>query len=408
MIEKNSSFQCDKKLQIRPRACAVAAGSHRTFFHVDLDAFFASVEQIKNPKLKNKPVIVGGRNSRRGVVAAASYEAKRFGVTTGMPWQQAKAKCPEAIFLPADFEAYAHYSEKVQNILNEMAPVVAQGSVDESYLDLTGCERIYGTFRRAAEKIYGAVFADTGLKVSIGIAGSQSVAKMASTFAKPSGMIEVPKGSEKKFLSPLPVEAMPGIGSKIGERLRQMGILTLGQLAAMPQNLLRASFGIYGPFLKSKALGKDTWELEVTETIKSVGKQETFPEDISDWQIVRQKLFELIEKVGRKLREDNLYARRIGILVRYADFTVAGLSKTIPEPTHFDRILFGYAEKFMQPLVEGRKPVRLIGFTAQDLVSKPPQLDLFQTAKSERWERFYKSLDTLKQKLPARSFRATI
>ena len=386
-------MECDKKLQIRPRACAVSAGSHRTFFHVDLDAFFASVEQIKNPKLKNKPVIVGGHNSRRGVVAAASYEAKRFGVTAGMPWPQAKQKCPAAVFLSADFEAYAHYSEKVQKILNDMAPVVAQASVDESYLDLTGCERLYGTFRRAAERIHGAVFADTGLSVSIGIAGSQSVSKMASRLAKPCGMMEVPKGSEAKFLAPLLVEEMPGIGPQIGERLRGMGIVTLGQLAAMPSPLLRASFGVYGPFLKSKAMGKDTWELEVTEIIKSIGKQETFEEDVSDWQIVRQKLFCLIEKVGQKLREANLHARRVSLLVRYADFTTRGVSKTVQEETHFDRVLFRFSEALMRPLVEGKKPVRLIGFSAQNLVEKSPQFDLFRTAKSERWERFYKSLD---------------
>ncbi|MDP2600267.1 MAG: DNA polymerase IV [Deltaproteobacteria bacterium] len=401
-------MECDKKLQIRPRACTVSAGSHRTFFHVDLDAFFASVEQIKNPKLKNKPVIVGGRNSRRGVVAAASYEAKRFGVTTGMPWQQARQKCPNAIFLAADFEAYAEYSEKVQNILNDMAPVVAQASVDESYLDLTGCERIYGTFRRAAEKIHGAVFADTGLSVSIGIAGSQSVSKMASKLAKPCGMMEVPKGAEAKFLSPFPVETMPGIGPQIGERLKSMGILTLGQLAAIPSSLLRTSFGIYGPFLKSKAMGKDTWELEVTEVIKSVGKQETFEEDVSDWETIRRKLFCLIEKVGQKLRGENLYARRICVFVRYADFTTSGVSKTIPEPSHFDRVLSGQAETLMKPLVVRRKPVRLIGFTAQNLIQKTPQLDLFRTAKSERWERFYSSLDRLKQKLPTGSFRVRI
>lgn len=398
-----SPFQCEKKLQIRPRAVAVVRGGNRVFLHVDLDAFFASVEQIKNPKLKGKPVIVGGRNSRRGVVAAASYEAKRFGVETGMPWMQAKQKCPTAVFLPADFDAYADYSKKVQNILETMTPVVAQASIDEAYVDLTGCERIYGTPRQAAEKIHQAILNQTGLEASIGIAGSQSVAKMASKLAKPCGMMEVPKGAEEKFLAPMPVEAMPGIGFQIGERLRGMGILTLGQLAAIPPNLLRASFGIYGPFLRAKARGEDTWELEVTEVIKSIGKQETLEQDVSDWPVIKQKLFELIEKVGRKLREENLYARRVVVFVRYADFSGEATSKTLREPSSFDRVLFNHAAELMQPLVENKKPIRLVGFSAQELVKQPPQLDLFRTPKALRWERFYNSLDKVRNQFGSKT-----
>lgn len=405
-MENFSPFQCEKKLQIRPRAVAGAFKEGRTFFHVDLDSFFASVEQIKKPSLKGKPVIVGGRNSRRGVVAAASYEAKRFGITTGMPWQQARQKCPQAIFLPADFEAYADFSEKVQKILGKMAPVVAQASVDESYLDLTGCERIYGTFRNAADKIHTIVAKETGLNISIGIAASQSVAKMASRLAKPSGMMEIPSGSEQKFLAPLPVEAMPGIGSQIGERLRGLGVLTLGQLARIPADLLQASFGVYGPFLKTKARGEDAWELEVTEVIKSIGKQKTFEKDLSDWKSIRQELFQLIEKVGSKLREENLYARSIHVQVRYCDFLSDGRSKRLKDAVHFDRILFRHAEALLWPLIAdpqtplqvSRKPVRLVGFSAGELIQKPPQLDLFRSAKSERWERFYTNLDHLRQR----------
>ncbi|MDO8527652.1 MAG: DNA polymerase IV [Deltaproteobacteria bacterium] len=389
-------INCDKKLTIRPRAVATPMPGQRTFLHVDLDAFFASVEQIKNPKLKGKPVIVGGRNSRRGVVAAASYEAKRCGVTTGMPWLEAQSKCPSAVFLPADFEAYAEYSEKVQKILGKIAPVVAQASVDESYLDLTGCQRLYKTPREAGEKIYRAVKDQTGLSISIGIAGSQSVAKMASRLAKPRGMVEIPKGAEKNFLASLPVEAMPGIGPQLGEKLRGMGIVTLGQLAKVPNDLLRASFGVYGPFLRAKARGEDTWELEVTETIKSIGKQETFPEDVRDFAILKRKLFELVEKVGQKLREENLYARRVAVKVRYADFSEEGTSKTFRDPTHFDRVLFQYAEELLSNTVRLERSIRLIGFSVQELSQQTPQLDLFRTPKAERWERFYSSLDKIR------------
>lgn len=401
-MEQFSPFHCEKKLQIRPRAVALPApagtGRRRTFLHVDLDAFFASVEQVKNPSLKGKPVIVGGRNSRRGVVAAASYEAKRFGIETGMPWPQAREKCPHAIFLPADFDAYAEYSKRVQKILEAMAPVVAPASVDESYLDITGCERLYATPRDAAEKIHNAVARQTGLQISIGIAASQSVAKMASKLAKPSGMMEVPSGAEEKFLAPLPVEAMPGIGSRIGERLRAIGIVTLGQLAKMPAKLLRASFGVYGPYLKAKARGEDTWELEVTEVIKSIGKQKTLEEDVSDPEILRRELRGLAEIVGRKLREENLYARSILVHVRYADFSGNAASHRLKDPTNFDRILFSHAKDLLSPLIAERK-VRLVGFTAQELLPKPPQLDLFRTPPAHRWERFYACLDQIRNRL---------
>lgn len=393
-MEHFSPFQTDKKLEIKPRA--VSSRGHgnesKTFMHVDLDAFFASVEQVKNPKLRGKPVIVGGRNSRRGVVAACSYEAKRCGITNGMPWQRARAKCPEAIFLAADFEAYAEYSDKVQRILEKMAPVVAQASVDESYLDMTGCERLYGSFRRAAERIFNAIGSQTGLNVSLGISSSQSIAKIGSKMAKPCGMMEIPDGSEIKFLSPLPVETMPGIGPRLGERLRQMGILTLGQLASFPADLLREVFGIYGPYLKSKASGEDRWELEITEVVKSIGKQRTLEENSGDRNLLKQKLFELIERVGAKLREKNLHARKIHVHVRYPDFQSDGGSLLLKDPTNFDRVLLNHAMDLFLPLLE-KGPVRLIGFTAAELVSDKGQLDLFRTPKSERWERFYRSLD---------------
>lgn len=396
----SEAIQCERKLQIRPRACPAPHGAgrrHHTFLHIDLDAFFASVEQVKNPRLKGKPVIVGGRNSRRGVVAAASYEAKRFGIETGMPWPQAKQKCPQAIFLPADFDAYADFSQQVQKILEKMAPVVAPASIDEATIDLVDCERIYGTSRQAAEKMHQAIYQKTGLRSSIGIAASQSVAKIASKMAKPAGMMEVPSGEEANFLSALPVEAMPGIGSKIGERLRGMGILTLGELAKLPPALLRASFGVYGPFLRAKARGEDTWELEVTEVVKSIGKQKTLEKDVVDLALVQKELFELVELVGKKLRKENLYARGIAVHIRYSDFTAEGTSKTLNDPTCFDRILFRYASELISPLVKG-KPIRLVGFTAQNLVPKEPQLDLFRTPKAARWERFYKGVDRVRDR----------
>ena len=373
-----------------------SSGEH-LFLHVDLDAFFASVEQIKNPKMKGKPVVVGGRSSKRGVAVAASYEAKRCGVTTGMPWMQAKQKCPNAIFLPADFSAYADYSRRVQNILEKMVPVVAQASIDEAYLDLIDCNHLYKTPRQAAEKIYGAIKKETGLNVSIGIASSQSVAKMASKLAKPCGMMEVPKGAEVFFLSPLPVETMPGIGPQIGNRLRRMGIFTLGQLAEMSPQILRASFGVYGPYLRAKARGEDTWKLEVTEVVKSLGKEKTLEKNTKDESLLEKELLVLTAEVGHGLRAQNLYARSVAVKVRYADFTSESASKQFADATCFDRILFEVARNLLKPLIEGKQFIRLIGISAQNLVTKTPQMDLFNSQTNERWERFYKSVDCVRQ-----------
>lgn len=190
---------------------------------------------------------------------------------------------------------------------------------------------------------------------------------------------------------------MPGIGSKIGERLRGMGILTLGELAKLSPALLRASFGVYGPFLLAKARGEDTWELEVTEVVKSIGKQKTLEKDITDGEIIRRELFELVELVGKKLREGNLYARGIAVHLRYSDFSGESSSKILKDPTHFDRILFRYASELMKPMVNGRE-IRLVGFTAQNLSAREPQLDLFRSLKSERWERFYRSVDEIRNR----------
>ncbi len=406
-----SPFHCDKKWILKPTQVSFVQKG-RTFLHVDLDAFFASVEQIKNPRLRGRPVIVGGHSSQRGVVTAASYEAKRLGVTTGMPWMQAKAKCPQAVFLPADFDSYTSYSRLVRNILEKLAPVVAPASVDECYLDLTGCERLYGSVWDAANRVREEILRRTGLSVSVGIGASHSVAKMASKLAKPAGILFIPAGSEQKFLSHFPVEAMPGIGPHLGEALCGMGILTLGQLAALPASLLQQKFGAYGPLLLAKARGEDRWALEITEVVKSIGKQKTLEEDTSDLSLLRQELWGLVEIVGQELRRKHFCARTIRVQVRYADFSGDATSITLKDPTAFDRTLFRYAEELLLSLrgvlttKQSRDcfpslavtKIRLIGFTAAELVSRPSQFDLFRHPKQQRWEKFYGSLDWLREK----------
>lgn len=396
----------EKKWVLKPtRAFSIAKG--RTFLHVDLDAFFASVEQVKNPALKGKPVIVGGRNSRRGVVAAASYEAKPFGIKTGMPWTEARQKCPEAIFLPADFDSYTTYSHLVRKILEKMAPVVAPASVDECYLDLTGCERLYGSAWDAAAKIREEIWRRTGLSASIGMAASHSVAKIASQSAKPAGLLEVPAGSEGRFLSPLPVEMMPGIGPRLGESLQGMGIITLGQLAKIPTPILQHKFGVYGPLLLAKARGEDGWELEITEEVKSVGKEKTFETDLSDAADLRRELWQLVEIVGRELRQKQLCACVVRVKVRYANFSGDATSVTLKDPTNFDRVLFRYAEELLLSFLRKQEShcphIRLIGFTAAKLIPPSPQFDLFRSPKQHRWEKVYSAVDWLRGRFGFRS-----
>lgn len=397
-MENFSPFQCEKKWQIRPKSVENHLGQGRTFFHCDLDAFFAAVEQIKNPNLRGKPVIVGGRSVRRGVVTAASYEAKRCGVDAGMTWSHAKQLCPEAICLSADFESYSMYSDWVRKILEKMAPVVAPASVDEAYLDMTGCEKMYGTFLGAAEKIRSEIFKRTGLSASIGIASTHSIAKLASKMAKPAGILEVPVGSETSFLSPLPIEAMPGIGSKLGEALQSMGIETLGQLARLEPKLLQDRFGVYGTFLIAKARGHDNGELEITEIVKSIGKEMTLERNTTDPKFLQARLFELVEMVGRRLREEKLFTQVVRVKIRTHDFAPESASKTLRDPTDFDRVLFQTATDLLKPLLVAKKPVRLIGFTAADLTATTPQLDLFRYPKSHRWARFYSSVDQVRKK----------
>ena len=269
-----------------------------------------------------------------------------------------------------------------------MAPVVAPASVDESVLDMTGCEKIYGTFFSAAEKIRSEIFKRTGLSASIGISSTHSVAKLAATLAKPAGILEVPAGSEGAFLSPLPIDTLPGIGPRLGESIRKMGIETLGQLAKIDPAILEKKFGVYGFFLVAKARGEDNWDLEVTEKIKSIGKEETFEHDLVSLKEMRNHLWELVEKVGRKLREEKLFARTVRVKIRYSNFQTEMASKVLRDPTDFDRVLFRFADSLFQQLIETERPVRLIGFAAGDLTAQPPQLDLWRTATSHRWERF--------------------
>jgi len=374
----------------------------RTIFHVDMDAFFVSVEELFDPSLKGKPVVVGGRPDQRGVVAAASYAARKFGVRSAMPLRTAYRLCPTAIFLDGHPRRYREYSEQVHRILTRFAPAVEMASIDEAYLDLTGAGRLYGAPLRAAHELHETIRRETGLNCSIGVATSRMVAKVCSGQAKPNGILWVLPGCEVRFLAPLDVRKIPGVGKVTAERLREMGVRKVGDLARLDEELLRERFGKWGLALAGKARGEDAgaWfdgEIGVAEPPKSISHEHTFDEDVSDAQVLEATLVKLTEMVARRLRGHRLYARTLQVKIRYSDFSTITRAKTLSRATRVDaEMLPVITELFRRDWK--RKPVRLLGVYAQSLTSSAGQLSLLEHDKIERWERALDAIDRLRDR----------
>jgi len=384
----------------------------RTIMHVDLDAFFVAVEQARDPSLRGKPVIVGGDPDGRGVVATASYEARVFGVYSGMPLRTARRLCPHAIFLRGDFHEYERVSQRFHRILRDYSPLVEPGGLDEAYLDLTGCEPVIEARcgvspaslpgeelgRAAGEEIRRRVRDELSLTASVGIAGGRSVAKIASDAAKPDGLLLVPAGTEAAFLAPRPVRHLPGLGPKAQAELARMGVRTLGQLAALPASTLRALFGTWGPVLGERARGIDPTPVgHDREGVKSVSREGTYARDIDDVAVLRASLRGYAESVGAELRRLGRRARCVTLKLRYGDFTTITRSRTLKRPTHADGELYLTAAALLDAaLTRDRRVVRLIGLGASSLVDDAVQLDLFD--RRERLEALLGSLDRLRAK----------
>ena len=285
----------------------------RWILHVDMDAFFVSVEELEDPSLKGKAVVVGADPDGRGVVAAASYEARKFGVHSAMPIRQAKQLCPQAIFLRGHHEKYGHYSHRLYKIFGEFTPVVEMMSIDEAYLDLTGCERLHGSAFRAADKLIRTVKERTGLNCSIGLSTSHLVSKIASDQAKPHGLLYVLPGCEAAFLAPLPIRRMPGIGKVTEPELRSFGITTIGDLRQMGEEKLVAKFGKFGEWLYTKSCGRDIEAYGYSEEPKSISHETTFDRDIDDLEELERTLSYLAQLVARRLRDHGLVCAHRGI-----------------------------------------------------------------------------------------------
>ena len=366
--------------------------------HIDLDAFFVSVEQVLNPALKGKPVVVGGKPDRRGVVAAASYEARAYGVHSAMPLLTASRLCPQAIFIEGNYQRYREASQKFMAILADFSPYLEPLGIDEAYLDATGFESLHGSIPDMAKKIKRRVNDELGICASIGIAGSKVVAKVASDFSKPDGLLEVPPGGERSFLAPLPVDRLPGIGKKSQQVLKKLGVSTIGQLAALPAGALKSHFGAYGKLMHDHASGIDDRKVEPPAAAKSIGRETTFARDTGDVEMVQATLRYLSERVGSELRQKGMLAKCVTLKLRYPDFTTTTRQQTLPQPTDTDQAIFATGLKLLKnELQYGNQAVRLIGIGVSNLVETGKQSDMLDS-NAQRLEQLNAAIDRIRRK----------
>ena len=371
---------------------------HSSILHVDMDAFFVSVELLERPELRGKPVIVGGGPDQRGVVTSASYEARKCGVHSAMPLRTAGKLCPDGIFLDGHHEKYSEWSDRVAAILARFSPVVEMVSIDEAYLDLAGTERLHGPPFAAADTLLRTVTRTTGLPCSGGLATTRLVAKVASDQAKPRGLVWVPHGREARFLAPLPIRKIPGIGAVTERALRALGIETVEQLAAHEREKLEKIFGQWGTALFRKARGGDAYEFLIDAEPKSISHNHTFGEDTGDIAQLESLLSHLSQKACKRLREAGLSARTLTLTIRYAGFQTYTRSKTVPEPVHLDSDICAiFRALFREHLDRGRK-VRLLGAALSGLCHGAGQLDLLEADRRKKMDKLTKAADQLRDK----------
>jgi len=390
------------------RILAMAATSYlpafpRTIFHVDMDAFFVSVEELFDPSLKGKAVVVGGQRNERGVVSAASYEARKFGVHSALPLRTAAKLCPHAIFVNGHPERYRECSEKVFTVLNAFSPQVEMASIDEAYLDMTGTGRLHGPPMLAAHKLHRRMKDETRLNCSIGIGSSRLIAKVSSGQAKPNGVLWIVPGEESQFLAPLDVREIPGVGKVMESHLHKLGIQKVGDLARLEEGELEERFGKWGLALAGKARGEDAggWfdaEVGARDEAKSISHEHTYNEDTADASQLEATLMRLCEMVGRRLREANYYARTIQLKLRYKDFTTITRAHTLPVPTQLDGEIFEQVRTLFRKNWKQGAQVRLLGVQASSFEAQAEQINLLEGGRQKRWKDALAAADKLRDK----------
>jgi len=374
----------------------------RTIFHVDMDAFFVSVEELFDPSLKGKPVVVGGQAHERGVVSAASYAARKFGVHSAMPLRTAAKLCPQATFVDGHPERYREYSAKVFEVLNRFSPKLEMVSIDEAYVDMTGTERLHGPPLRAAHALHEAMKAATNLNCSIGIGTSRLIAKVCSDQAKPNGLLYVLPGGEAAFLAPLEARKIPGVGKVMEKRLQEQGIRTVGDMAAKDERWLEANFGALGAALAGKSRGLDAgaWfdgDIGVDDGPRSISHEHTFNHDTADAQTLEANLARLSEMVCRRLREQDLHARTLQLKLRYSDFTTITRARTLERPTAVDSEVFAAIRELFRANWN-RGAVRLLGVHAAHFDEESEQLSLQGQTAHDKWNQALSAADRLREK----------
>lgn len=369
------------------------ATNERHIAHLDLDAFFVSVEILKNSRLKGKPLIVGG-DGNRGVVTSCSYEARKFGVHSAMPAKLARRLCPEAIFLRGDFESYGKYSKLVTDIIEDTVPVFEKSSIDEFYIDLTGFDRFFST-GKFTDELKKKVVKESGLPVSYGLASNKLISKVATNEVKPNGQIEIPFGNERSFLSPLNIVKIPGIGKQTAMLLFKMGVETVKTLSDIPMEMMYNLLGHSGIDLWRKANGIDNSPVVPYHEAKSISTENTFHMDTIDISFMHAELVRMTEKIAFQLREQNRLTGCVTVKLRYSNFETFTKQMTIPY-TNADHIILKTAKELFDKLFERRLLIRLIGVRFTHLVPGNYQINLFDD--TEQMINLYQAIDSVKKR----------
>jgi DNA polymerase-4 len=369
--------------------------------HVDMDAFYPSVELRRRPELRGRPVIVGGEV--RGVVLSASYEARRFGVHSAMPMARARRLCPHAVIIGPHFEEYAKVSAGVMDIFRSVTPVVEPLALDEAFLDVSGAIRRLGKPARIGQLIRQRVAAEQGITCSVGVASTKYVAKLASTRVKPDGLLVVPRDKVVDFLHPLPVGALWGVGEKTQEVLARLGLRTVGDVARTLQPALERALGpALGARLAALAWGRDERPVVADEPDKSVGAEETFAADLDDPAAVRRELLRLSERVAVRLRSARMQGRTVGIKVRFADFRTITRARTVADPTDVAQEIYATARGLYDALHLGRAPLRLVGVRVEGLQSADAPRQLVLDERTHGWRDAERAADQARQRFGGR------
>lgn len=371
----------------------------RRIIHLDMDAFFASVEQMDNPAYRGRPVIVGGSPQSRGVVSTCSYEARKYGIHSAMPLREAGRRCPHGIFLPGQMKRYMEVSAQIRGIMLEYTPLVEPISLDEAFLDVTASEKLFGPAEQIAKALVCRINKEVGLPASVGVAHNKFLAKLGSDLKKPKGFVVIPPDGVEEFLAPLPVSRLWGVGPKTSELLHKLGVQTIGDLQKIPPAQIRSRLGEAGEALYNLARGIDERPVTVEEEAKSIGHEVTFPEDTGDRDLLEGTLLGLCERVARRMRKQGFTGRIITVKLRNADFKTITRRLTLPAPTDFEELIFRHALSLAKEANWGGKRLRLVGVSVSGLQrGLQAQIPLFLTEDHEDLKRLHETVDLIKDR----------